>query len=40
MRDGSAAAEDKSAAPAQQVSGTAPAHAEKSTIDVEAKSKS
>lgn len=40
MRDGSAAAEDKSDAPAQQVSGTAPAHAEKSTIDVEAKSKS
>ena len=27
MRDGSAAAEDNSAAPAQHVSGTAPAHA-------------
>jgi sec-independent protein translocase protein TatA len=40
MRDGSAAPEENPAAPAQQVSATAPAHAEKSTIDVEAKNKS
>jgi len=37
MRDGAAAPDDK--APAQQVTGN-PAHAEKSTIDVEAKNKS
>ncbi|MFM7801333.1 MAG: Sec-independent protein translocase subunit TatA [Limnohabitans sp.] len=40
MRDGSAAEQGSgTVAPAQQVSGTSPAHAEKSTIDVEAKSK-
>jgi len=40
MRDGSAAPEDKTAAPAQQVAGAAPAHADKAPIDVEAKNKS
>jgi len=41
MRDGSAAPEDKSPAPAQQVAGTAPGHAtDKAPIDVEAKNKS
>ena len=40
MRDGSAAPEDKPAAPAQQVAGSAPAHADKAPIDVEAKNKS
>jgi len=42
MRDGAAAPEEKPAAPAQQVAGSAPApaHADKSTIDVEAKNKS
>ena len=41
MRDGSAAPEDKSAASAQQVAGTAPGHAtDKAPIDVEAKNKS
>jgi sec-independent protein translocase protein TatA len=40
MRDGTATPEENPAAPAQQVAGTSPAKAEKSTIDVEAKSKS
>ena len=40
MRDGAAAPEDKPAAPAQQVAGSAPAHADKAPIDVEAKNKS
>jgi sec-independent protein translocase protein TatA len=39
MKDGSAAAEEKPAAPASQVANAAPA-AEKTTIDVEAKHKS
>jgi sec-independent protein translocase protein TatA len=40
MKDGSATPEENPAAPAQQVTGASPANAEKSTIDVEAKSKS
>jgi len=40
MRDGSVAPEDKTAAPAQQVAGSAPATADKAPIDVEAKNKS
>ena len=41
MKDGAAApTEEKPAAPAQQVAGAAPAHADKAPIDVEAKSKS
>jgi len=41
MKDGAAAPEDTTAATAQQVAGTAPAHsADKSPIDVEAKNKS
>ena len=42
MRDGAVAPEEKPVAPAQQVAGSAPApaHADKSTIDVEAKNKS
>ena len=39
MKDGSASAEDKPAAPAAQVANAAPA-ADKTTIDVEAKQKS
>lgn len=39
MKEGSAAADDKSAVPAAQVAGTA-AGSEKTTIDVEAKQKS
>jgi sec-independent protein translocase protein TatA len=40
MKDGSATPEENPAAPTQQVTGASPANAEKSTIDVEAKSKS
>jgi sec-independent protein translocase protein TatA len=40
MKDGSAAPEENPAAPAQQVAASAPASADKATIDVEAKSKS
>ena len=41
MKDGAAApTEEKPAAPAQQVAGSAPAHADKAPIDVEAKNKS
>jgi sec-independent protein translocase protein TatA len=40
MKDGSAAAEEKPAAPAPQVANAAPATADKNTIDVEAKHKS
>jgi len=41
IKDGAAApTEEKPAAPAQQVAASAPASADKATIDVEAKSKS
>ena len=40
MKEGSTAPEEKPAAPAQQVAGSAPAHADKVPIDVEVKNKS
>jgi len=40
MKEGGSSAEDKPAAPPAQVSGTASAPADKTTIDVEAKTKS
>jgi sec-independent protein translocase protein TatA len=40
MKDGSTAPAENPAAPAQQVAASAPASADKATIDVEAKSKS
>ncbi|MGE0496966.1 MAG: Sec-independent protein translocase subunit TatA [Ramlibacter sp.] len=40
MKDGAASADDKPAAPAGQVTGNASASADKTTIDVEARTKS
>ncbi|MFY8192281.1 MAG: Sec-independent protein translocase subunit TatA [Limnohabitans sp.] len=40
MKDGAAGADANAAAPAQQVAGSAPTHADKAPIDVEAKPKS
>ena len=40
MKDGAAGPDANAAAPAQQVAGSAPTHADKAPIDVEAKPKS